>query len=58
MNIEIFNVLGEKMYFQPQTHAGALNTIDLSQQPNGVYLYRVLKEDGSLLGEGKLVIAK
>ncbi len=32
--------------------------IDLSNQPNGVYFYRVIKEDGNLVGEGKLVIQK
>jgi hypothetical protein len=27
-------------------------------QPNGIYLYRVLNEDGCLIGEGKLVIQR
>jgi hypothetical protein len=33
-------------------------SIDLSSQPNGVYFYRVLYEDGGLIGEGKLIIQK
>jgi uncharacterized repeat protein (TIGR03803 family) len=56
--IEVFNVLGEKVYTLPQTPKGALNTINLSGQPSGVYLYRVVAEDGSLVGEGKLIIQK
>jgi hypothetical protein len=54
--LEVYNVLGEKVY------RSALNQhdyeINLSAQPNGVYLYRVIAEDGSLAGEGKLVIQK
>ncbi len=32
--------------------------IDLTMQPNGIYFYRVVAEDGSIAGEGKLVIQK
>jgi hypothetical protein len=56
-NIEIYNVLGEKIYteaLQPQDN----NTLDLTDQPNGIYFYRVLKEDGGLVGSGKVVIEK
>jgi hypothetical protein len=58
--VEIYNMLGEKVYsaILPQTPEGALNKIDLSNQPNGIYLYRVISEDGSLVGEGKLIIQK
>ncbi len=34
------------------------NEINLSEQPNGVYFYRVIKEDGGLAGDGKVVIEK
>jgi hypothetical protein len=59
-NIEIYNVLGEKVYSTnlPQTPKGALSDIDLSEQPNGVYFYRILSENGVLVGEGKLVVEK
>ena len=55
--IEIYNVLGERiigMLKQLQQN----NLINMSKQPNGVYFYRVLKNDGSVLGEGKIVIEK
>ncbi|HXB12270.1 MAG TPA: T9SS type A sorting domain-containing protein [Bacteroidia bacterium] len=58
-SVEIYNVLGEKIYSStlPQTPRGALN-IDLSSQPSGVYMYRLLNEAGALIGSGKLVIQK
>jgi len=27
-------------------------------QPSGIYLYRILQKDGSLIGEGKVIIEK
>ncbi len=61
LSVEIYNVLGEKVLaetLQPQTPKGALNEINLTNQPNGVYLYRVTGENGSLEGEGKVVVEK
>ena len=54
--IEIYNVLGEKVYSQFNIHNSPL-TIDL-KQPSGIYLYRVVSEDGSLIGQGKVIIEK
>lgn len=34
------------------------NGINISSQPNGLYLYRVLTETGKLVGEGKVVVNK
>jgi len=57
--IEVYNVLGEKVYSNYQITKSSNHQIDLSSQPNGIYFYRVLNsEDGSLLGEGKLIIEK
>ncbi len=58
--LEIYNVMGQKVNFscQPRTPKGALIAINMENQPNGIYLYRVLKEDGGLVGEGKVVIEK
>jgi len=57
-SVEVYNVLGEKVYSAslPQTPIGAL--INLSNQPNGIYLYRLIGSSGELLGEGKMVIQK
>jgi len=62
--IEVYDMLGQQVYSQsnisrrdPFGQNSTFN-IDLSSQPSGVYLYRVISEDGNLTGEGKLVIQK
>ena len=55
--IEIYNILGENIYSQFTIHNSQF-AIDLSSQPDGVYLYRVVKQDGSLIGSGKIIIQK
>jgi len=55
--VEIYNVLGEQVYSQfliPNSQF----LINLSSQPDGVYLYRVITETGNMIGQGKLVIEK
>jgi uncharacterized repeat protein (TIGR03803 family) len=54
--VNVFNVLGEQVL--TTNISGPTNQIDLSNQPSGVYLYRVITIDGTLVGEGKLVIQK
>ncbi len=56
--IEVYNVLGEKVYNATLRYAQSDNQIDISSQPGGVYLYRVVSEKGSLVGEGKIIIEK
>jgi uncharacterized repeat protein (TIGR03803 family) len=53
--VEVYNVLGEKVYSQLNSQQSAFN-IDLSSQPSGVYFYKVLQENGELVGGGKFVI--
>ena len=55
--IEVYNMLGAKVYNETLQSVQDDNRINLSNQHNGVYLYRVLNENGGLLGEGKVVIA-
>ncbi len=55
--IEIYNVLGECVLKHILRSTQDDNRIELNQ-PNGIYLYRVLNEDGSLIGEGKVIISK
>ncbi|HTB06060.1 MAG TPA: T9SS type A sorting domain-containing protein, partial [Bacteroidia bacterium] len=52
----VYNTLGQELMQQKMN--GSLNTLDLSGQPAGVYLYHVLSEQGELLGKGKFVIKK
>ncbi len=57
-SVEIYNIMGQKMLTKILRSAKDGKVIDLSNQPNGIYLYRVIKADGSLLGEGKVVLEK
>jgi uncharacterized repeat protein (TIGR03803 family) len=56
-SVEVYNVLGEQVYSQLSI-ANYQFSINISEKPNGVYLYRVLNEGGSLVGSGKVVIEK
>ena len=54
--VQVYNVLGERVYIKtlPQSHSD--NTINLTGQPSGVYFYRVIQESGGLVGEGKIIV--
>ena len=55
-NIEVYNVIGEKVYSQfliPNSQF----LIDLRSKPNGIYFYRVITTKSNVLGEGKLIIS-
>ncbi len=56
--LEIYNMLGEKIYSSPlpQTSKESLITIDLGTKPSGVYMYRILSGTDGLISGGKLVI--
>lgn len=54
--LEIYNVLGEKVFTETLRSAQGDNTINLIGQPNGMYLYRIVDENGELIGEGKFII--
>jgi len=56
--VEVYNVLGEKVYFATLKQVQGDNLINLTGQMNGLYLYRVITETGALVGEGKLIIQK
>jgi hypothetical protein len=56
--VSVYNVLGEQVFTETLRSTQGGNTINLSNQPNGIYLYRVITETGALLGEGKLIIQK
>jgi trimeric autotransporter adhesin len=56
--IEVYNVLGEQVYNATLKQVQGDNVINLTGQPNGIYLYKVLKDNGELVGEGKVVIER
>jgi hypothetical protein len=59
--VEIYNMLGERVYsnsYRPIAISHQLITIDLSDQPAGIYLYRLISETGEQIGTGKFIIQK
>jgi hypothetical protein len=55
-NIEIYNVLGERVY---QANLKQNTTqINLSNQSNGIYYYKVVDDQGNLLSADKIVIIR
>ncbi|HTB05355.1 MAG TPA: T9SS type A sorting domain-containing protein [Bacteroidia bacterium] len=56
--LEIYSVLGEKIYQESLRRAQGDCMIDLSNQPGGVYFYRIIAENSNVLGSGKLIIQK
>jgi hypothetical protein len=55
--VEIYNVLGQRIYSQLSIVNYPLS-INISTQPSGIYLWRIITDDGALVGEGKLIIVK
>jgi hypothetical protein len=52
--VVVYNVLGEEVY---QIKLNFSDTqINLGSQPEGVYFYRVITENGGLIGSGKLIV--
>ena len=52
--VNVYNMLGEKV--EQWTMNNGQMTIDMSDKPTGVYLYRVTTDTGSLVGAGKFII--
>jgi hypothetical protein len=54
--LEIYNVLGEKVLTEILPSAQGDNLIDLTNEPSGIYLYRVTNQQSNLLTSGKFII--
>jgi hypothetical protein len=54
VQIEVYNILGEKV-FGSQLSAG-YNQVNMANQSAGVYVYRVLSQDGNYISSGKMII--
>jgi|GEM_PF-2345186 len=57
--VEVYNMLGEKVYvafLNPSIEGTTNTTVSLVGKSEGVYLYRVVNENGNLISAGKLVI--
>jgi uncharacterized repeat protein (TIGR03803 family) len=55
--IEIYNMLGENVLTEILHSVQDDNRINLTGQPSGIYFYRVLNQNGGLLGEGKFAVS-
>jgi PKD repeat protein len=55
-NVEVYNMLGEKVYNSTFITQNSPFTIDISSQPSGVYMYRIVDEKGQMAGTGRLII--
>ncbi len=56
LSVEIYDVLGQRV--KSEELRAKSEEINISNQPNGVYFYRVITESGNTLGSGKVVIQK
>ncbi len=56
--LEVYNMLGEKIYSNTFNIKNLTFNIDLSNNAEGIYLYRLTGNNGALIGEGKLIIQK
>jgi hypothetical protein len=54
--VEIYNMLGEKIYSETVNTKHLTLNINVSGQPAGIYLYRVISETGEQIANGKFVI--
>ncbi|HSY76587.1 MAG TPA: T9SS type A sorting domain-containing protein, partial [Bacteroidia bacterium] len=55
-SVEIFNVLGEKVYSSQFTINNSQLIIDLSGHPAGIYIYKVMSESGDFISCGRVII--
>lgn len=54
--VETYNVYGQKIYTEELQQAKTSYKINLDNQPSGIYFIRVLTDNGTLLGEDKIII--
>jgi hypothetical protein len=56
--VKIYNIMGEKIYYGMLKQIQNDYVIDISTQPDGIYLYQIISKSGVLIEEGKLIIQK
>ena len=53
-SVEVYNMLGKEV--ESEKLKVESTEIDLSNQPAGIYLYRIISEKGELVGSGKVIV--
>ncbi|MGP8215441.1 MAG: choice-of-anchor tandem repeat GloVer-containing protein [Bacteroidia bacterium] len=65
--VEVYNMMGEKIAASNSSKGGGFYSlpsgvegwaIDISNQPAGIYLYRIITDNGECIASGKLIIQK
>jgi len=56
--MELYNMIGEKVYTNSLNIQHSVFNINLSDQSAGVYMYKILSEKGEYLASGKLIILR
>ncbi len=56
--VEVYDVLGKKVLTEILRFTQDESAIDMSNQPAGIYFYKVITQTGSILGSGKFVIER
>ena len=54
--VEVYNMLGQQVYSNSFSTSNSQLSINISNQPAGIYLYRITSEKGELVGSGKLIV--
>jgi sugar lactone lactonase YvrE len=55
-SVEIYNAVGKKIYSAQLSIVNSTLSIDVSNQPAGIYFYRLISADGQVTASGKFVI--
>jgi len=56
--VEVYNTLGQEVYSKELSTLNSPLSIDLSNNPTGMYFYKIQSENGNLVSEGKLMIER
>jgi len=54
--VEVYNVLGEKVYSSPYSIHNGEYFFDISNNPPGLYIYRIISSNGTYMASGKFVL--
>jgi len=54
--IEVYNILGEKVFAQTLSATSDESRIDMSDKPAGIYFYRVYSDKGTAIANGRFIL--